>query len=92
MTECQQSLSEYAIGYLVGLSISSNTCTLNATDEILKRNLKVDILGVGILGVDILGIDILGVDILGVDIVGVDILRLTSGHLSRYKIYHKIAK
>ena len=51
-----------------------------ATDVILRKKLKVDILGVDILGVDILGVDILGVDILGVDILGVDILRLTLGH------------
>ena len=31
-----------------------------ATDEILNKNLKVDIFGVDILGVDILGVDILG--------------------------------
>ena len=58
MSAEQISISEYAIGHLVGLiiSISSNTCIpLNATDEILKRNCEVDILGVGILGVDILG-------------------------------------
>ena len=49
MSAGQVSISEYAIGHQVGLSISinsNNTCTFNATDEILKRNLKVNILGV----------------------------------------------
>ena len=78
MSAEQVPISEYAIGHLVGLIFVifvANPCKY--TDEILKRNLKVDILGVGILGVDILGVDILGVDISGVDILGVDILRLT---------------
>ena len=54
----------------------SNSCTFNyiclATDVILIKKLKVDILELTYWEVDILG-----VDILGVDIPGVDILRLT---------------
>ena len=56
MSAGQVSISKYAIGVgLINGSIVHDIVPLNATDEILKRCFKVDILGVGILGVDILG-------------------------------------